>query len=71
MSKYYTMNINISRIYAANITDHIWAGVSAAIYAHIKALTMLFSHSKLMMSNEDRGVNSCTYRRFLSRIRVN
>jgi len=71
MSKYYIMNINISGIYTANITGHIWARVSAAIYAHIKALTMLFSHSKLMVSNEDWGVNSCAYRRCLSRIRVN
>ena len=45
--------------------------VSGAIFVHIEVFIMLFSRSKLMMNNEDKGKNSATYRRCLTRVGVN
>jgi hypothetical protein len=49
-----------------SLNTFIQSWVSGAIFVHIEAFIMLFSHSKLMMNNEDRGKNSAIYRRCLS-----
>jgi hypothetical protein len=71
MSMYYEIKININAIGTPNTIDNPWVRVGAAISAHIEALIMLFRHSKLIVSNEEMGLNSCAYRRCLSRIRIN
>ena len=71
MSMYYVMNINISAIGTPNTISNVWAGIGAAIYAHIETLTMLFNYSTPMFRNNDRGVNGFAHVYCFSRIRVN
>ena len=70
MSKNFDLYFYFNWLCIFSFNTVIQLRVSGAIFVLIEAFIMLFSHSKLMMNNEDRGKNSATYRRCLSRVQV-
>ena len=70
MSKNTDLHLYFKDLLLLKLIQLFKSWVSGASFVPIKAFIMLCSHSTLMMNNEDRGKNSATYRRFLSRVRV-